>query len=89
MVAAFCLVTLEARGGTPAEAAFEAGKKLMSAKRYADACEKFAESDRLSASGGAVANLADCFRLKTGVASAIWPRARLMRRGSTRATDGE
>jgi hypothetical protein len=52
-----------AQGPTTVELAqrrFEEGRKLMADGKLAEACAKFAESDRTMLNGGAVMNLADC-----------------------------
>jgi hypothetical protein len=56
-----------------ASALFEEGRKLMTDHRYAEACPKFAESERLAPSGGAVLNLADCLE-KLGQVASAWRR---------------
>jgi hypothetical protein len=43
-----------------AQALFEDGKRLMSASKYDEACDKFAESQRLDAGGGTLLALALC-----------------------------
>jgi hypothetical protein len=43
-----------------ADAAFQDGQRLMAAGHFDEACARFAESDKLSASGRAVYNLAEC-----------------------------
>src|ERR1700722_15525033 len=52
---------------------FEEGRKLMADRRYSEACPKFAESERLAPSGGAVLNLADCLE-KLGHLAGAWRR---------------
>ncbi len=63
-----------------AEALFEEGKKLMDGHRFDEACARFAESDKTAASGGAIANLADCFEARGMAASAIKAFAEAKRR---------
>ena len=45
-----------------ADAAFKKGKRLMSEKHYADACEAFEDSNRLDPEIGAELNLAHCYQ---------------------------
>ncbi len=54
-----------------AEAAFRDGKKLMGEKKYAEACEAFATSQRLAPGVNTKMNLADC-REKNGELSSAW-----------------
>jgi hypothetical protein len=54
-----------------ATALFDEGLKLMQAKKYADACPKLAESERLAPSGGTLLNLADCYE-HTGQTASAW-----------------
>jgi hypothetical protein len=53
-----------------ATALFDEGRKLMAEKRYADACPKLAESERLAPSGGTLINLAGCYEHTEQTASA-------------------
>jgi hypothetical protein len=71
------LVVPPARAETPSEhqalELFDEGQALMAQRRYAEACDKFAESDRAASSGAAVANLADCLE-KRGLLATAWRR---------------
>jgi hypothetical protein len=54
-----------------ATALFDEGRKLMAEHRWADACPKLAESERLAPSGGTLLNLADCYE-HTGQTASAW-----------------
>jgi hypothetical protein len=61
-----------AQGGEAAATAlFDEGRKLMAAHKYAEACPKLAESERLAPSGGTLINLADCYE-HTGQTASAW-----------------
>src|SRR5689334_7903140 len=53
-----------------ARALFDAGRKLMARKNYADACPKFEESQKLDPGVGTQFNLADCLEHLGKTASA-------------------
>jgi hypothetical protein len=53
-----------------AESLFEAGKELMKANKFAEACPKFAESNRIDPSAGTLLNLGKCFEAQGRTASA-------------------
>lgn len=59
-----------AQPNPPAEAAFRDGMRLMAEKRYAEACEAFAASDRVGPSIGAKMKLADCEEKRGRLATA-------------------
>ncbi len=54
-----------------AESLFDQGKKLMTEGRFADACPKFAESQRLDAGIGTMLYLSDCYE-KIGRTASAW-----------------
>jgi hypothetical protein len=54
-----------------AEALFVEGKKLVGQGKYAEACPKFAESNRLDRGAGTLIHLADCYE-KTKQTASAW-----------------
>ncbi|MEO8876330.1 MAG: hypothetical protein ABI461_12145 [Polyangiaceae bacterium] len=52
---------------------FDEGRTLMAAQHYAEACQKFDASDRLSPAGGTLLNLADCYE-KAGKTASAWAK---------------
>jgi len=78
-VSAALLATLPVHAGesdgnaAAAESLFQEGRKLMDAKRYGDACSKFAASQKMAPAIGTLLNLADCYEKNNQLASA-WAR---------------
>jgi hypothetical protein len=58
-----------------AEALFDAGKKLMAAHKYGEACPKFYESNQLDEGIGTSLWLADCYE-KNGQSASAWAQFR-------------
>ncbi|HEY3820990.1 MAG TPA: hypothetical protein VGL81_27690 [Polyangiaceae bacterium] len=54
-----------------AEALFEDGRRLVAAGSFAEACPKFADSERLDPSAGTLLNLASCYE-KLGRTATAW-----------------
>jgi hypothetical protein len=61
----------QARDAATAEALFRQGRQAMEAKNYPDACQKFAESEKLDAAAGTLMNLATCEE-KIGKLASAW-----------------
>lgn len=66
------LAPRDARAGNEAaaEALFLEAKKLVAQKKYAEACPKFAESNRLDRGAGTLIHLGDCYEHNKQLASA-------------------
>jgi hypothetical protein len=61
---------VDAERTAAAEALFDQGKRLMGVSKFAEACPKFAESERLDHGVGTLLNLADCYQQNGQIASA-------------------
>ena len=71
--AVVCLHAADALAGeteAAAEALFLEAKKLAAQKKYAEACPKFAESNRLDRGAGTLIHLGDCYEKNKQTASA-------------------
>jgi hypothetical protein len=69
-----------------AEAAFEEGKRLMTAHAFAEACPKFAESLRRDPGIGTMLGLADCYE-KNGQTASAWAEFREAAAAAARKSD--
>jgi tetratricopeptide (TPR) repeat protein len=58
-------------GKVAAEALFEQGRSLMAENKFADACPRFADSQKLDPSPGTLLNLANCYE-KLGRTATAW-----------------
>jgi hypothetical protein len=71
LIAAATAHAEDATDATRAEALFAEGRRLLTASRFADACPKFAESQRLDPAIGTLLNLGDCYE-KMGRTASAW-----------------
>jgi hypothetical protein len=63
--------TVQPRDAATADALFRQGRQAMESKNYADACQKFAESQKLDPAAGTAMNLATCEE-KLGKLASAW-----------------
>lgn len=73
LVAAPDVANAQPSDAAAAEVQFQEGRKLMEARRYAEACPKFLASYNLAPAPGTLLNLADCYERNGQLASA-WNR---------------
>lgn len=73
----FLSATSRARadGGSAANALFDEGRRLMEARKYAQACPKFVDSQKLDPGVGTMLNLAVCYE-KNGQTASAWSEYR-------------
>jgi serine/threonine-protein kinase len=67
--------TVKGDGASAANALFDEGKRLMAAGKYAQACPKFVDSQKLDPGVGTMLNLAVCYE-KNGQSASAWSQYR-------------
>jgi hypothetical protein len=71
---------------SPVDALFEEGKRLRDARRYSEACSKFAQSQALAPGVGITLHLADCYE-RIGRTASAWTEFVIAERAAHERTD--
>ncbi|HEY5922312.1 MAG TPA: hypothetical protein VIV11_11605 [Kofleriaceae bacterium] len=84
VVVTLAAATAAADPKAAADVTFQKGRKLMAQKKYAEACDAFAQSHRLDPQFGTMFNLADC-EVQLGKLATAWTHYRELARTDTNA----